>query len=74
VLYPDRLLRSELIPDFAELDDSEIVARAQELEASDRAKLAEVGEAHAQPVYEPGLSHDDVDAVDLVGRPDPCRH
>jgi hypothetical protein len=44
-LYPDRLLKAELIPDFAELDDSEIVARAQELEAFDRAKLSSLGGA-----------------------------
>jgi hypothetical protein len=43
VPYPDRLLRASLIPDFVELDDSEIVARAQELEAFDRAKLGELG-------------------------------
>jgi hypothetical protein len=60
VLYPKRALRQELIRDFAELDDGEIVNRAQELEAFDRAKLAEVAE-----------SGGGVGVPDATGPPDP---
>lgn len=70
VLYASRGLRAELIPEFEDLDDEQCVAQAQQLEAFDRAKIAEtLGVAQPEPSIVPAGCDSDVEEVDEHRRP-----